>query len=202
MSTGLCWISRSITARLKNKHQAHETDFIHQLCSLTTSVTVKYEKWHLRRVRRVYLCVLAYICVHPRPPSFVSTSQCLSIHLHAGTCARTPLCVCLHMCTCAVSVCVSFIQVKQPHLPLSQFEWKSKKALVVITVINDFFLPFRRWKVLWPHPPFPARLDMECFFPLCSVRRSPCLCSNGCYTMFSFSTIGSFMCSASPGCVQ
>lgn len=43
---------------------------------------------------------------------------------------------------------------------------------------------------------------IQSVFPLCSVRRSPCLCSNGCCTMFFFSIIGSFMRLTSPGCLQ
>lgn len=135
-----------------------DTDFIHQTRSLTltTSLMVmkemrlqereKDEKWDsaaLHCVWRVYLCLLAYTCVYLRLPSCVSTSQCLSINLHACACVYA-VCVFVGICVSVPWVCVCSIQLEtsNPTFLFHCLNERVKRPLVVITVINDFFSSF------------------------------------------------------------
>ncbi len=140
---------------------------------------------------RVYLCVLGYTCVY----AVMCVNKPVPVHKSACLCMCVGrVCICWHMCTCAMSMCV--LHSANTTFLFYCLNERVKKHLVVITVINAFFHPFDQWKVPWPHPPFPALLDV-----VCSVRRSPCLCSNGCCTTFFYSTIGPFMRFTSPGCI-
>lgn len=139
----------------------------------------------------VYLCALEYNMCVSETAICVSTSQFLSIHLHV---CMPSVYLLTYVYVCHEYVCAPFIETSNPTYFFHCLNERVKR-LVVITVIN-FFSPFHQWKVPWPHPPFPALLDV-----VCSVRRSPCLCSNGCYTTFFYSTIGPFVRFTSPGCI-
>lgn len=91
-------------------------------------------------VWRVYLCALEYTCVYLRLPSCVSTSQCLSKHLHACACVFA-VCVFVGICVRVPWVCVCSIQLEtsNPTFLFHCLNERVKRLLVVITVINDFF---------------------------------------------------------------
>lgn len=155
-----------------------DTDIVHQTRSLTLTTSLiamkemrlqeraRDEKWDSTAchcVWRVYLCALEYTCVYPRLPSCVSTSQCLSKHLHA--CACVCVCICWHMCTCAVSMCVCSIQLEtsNPTFLFHCLNERVKSLLVVITVINDFFSAFPPMKSTLTSSTFPSAVGCGLF---------------------------------------
>lgn len=84
--------------------------------------------------------VLGYTCVYLRLLSCVSTSQCLSINLHACACVYA-VCVFVGICLSVPWVCVCCsiqLETSNPTFLFHCLNERVKRLLVVITVIHFF----------------------------------------------------------------